>query len=345
MSNLQEDLPINHPLNICRNLTLTSGEAKNGKNIIIEIQGRKLNVRIPPDVKNGTKIRVKGKGRNEKSEGQTGDLYLIVGIEDVPKRFKIVTHLASVFIPSVLLTFFLLNRAFPPLEYFGRFLLGTFFLSAFTFSLYFLVGGMEWKDEKLSDIRIVFFWLLSFLIGGLILYVLWYLIRVIMAKIYRIPVSPAMGYPIRTEGLWRVPIVAGAVIGGIIFIGILPEPFKGVFGIIVYIGIFIAVIKGLSLITPVSMLYYCNQCANVIYQKDLTGEEQKSIPPEISSFIDCPFCHQHMEIKMISLNNALNAGMIKDCGNCGHRLPLTARIGDKCSVCGAHFSGMNIKKI
>lgn len=86
MSNSQEDFPINHPLNIHLNITLAPEEAKTGLNKIVEVEGRKINITIPPDVKNGTKIRAKGKGKNENPDGQTGDLYLIVGIEGTPQR-------------------------------------------------------------------------------------------------------------------------------------------------------------------------------------------------------------------------------------------------------------------
>ena len=57
-------------------------EAYGGTTRTFRLDGRKLQVTIPPGSKTGTRVRVSGKG--ERSTGQPGDLYLKVRVHDMP---------------------------------------------------------------------------------------------------------------------------------------------------------------------------------------------------------------------------------------------------------------------
>ena len=57
-------------------------EAYGGTTRTFRLDGRKLEVTIPPGSKTGTRVRVSGKG--ERSTGQPGDLYLKVRVHDMP---------------------------------------------------------------------------------------------------------------------------------------------------------------------------------------------------------------------------------------------------------------------
>jgi len=53
------------------------------------IQNRKITVKIPPSIKNGAKLRLRGEGEQGKYGGKNGNLYVIVNIED-KKDFNII---------------------------------------------------------------------------------------------------------------------------------------------------------------------------------------------------------------------------------------------------------------
>ena len=57
-------------------------EAYGGTTRTFRLDGRKLEVTIPPGSKTGTRVRISGKG--ERSTGQPGDLYLKVRVHDMP---------------------------------------------------------------------------------------------------------------------------------------------------------------------------------------------------------------------------------------------------------------------
>lgn len=59
---------------------------------------KKINVKIPPNIKDGTKIRVKNEGEEGKFGGKNGDLYLIVRIEK-NAAFKSLDGLAYLEVP------------------------------------------------------------------------------------------------------------------------------------------------------------------------------------------------------------------------------------------------------
>lgn len=68
---------VEHPISI------SLQEAFTGTSRTIQLNGKKLEVKIPPGARNGTKVRVSGKG----GEGaqKAGDLYLVVRVEKDPR--------------------------------------------------------------------------------------------------------------------------------------------------------------------------------------------------------------------------------------------------------------------
>ncbi len=63
-------------------ITISLVEAYSGTTRTFNLNGRKLEVDIPPGSKTGTRIRVSGQG--ESSPGRSGDLYLKVRVQDMP---------------------------------------------------------------------------------------------------------------------------------------------------------------------------------------------------------------------------------------------------------------------
>lgn len=66
------------------NLSLTLSEAFNGVQKRLNVNGEMLTVRIPAGAKQGSRIRVKGKGQANPYSRQRGDLYLVVNIQSHP---------------------------------------------------------------------------------------------------------------------------------------------------------------------------------------------------------------------------------------------------------------------
>jgi curved DNA-binding protein len=64
---------IEHPI------TISLQEAYTGTLRTIQLNGKRLEVKIPPGARNGTKVRISGKGRG--GGRQSGDLYLVVQVE------------------------------------------------------------------------------------------------------------------------------------------------------------------------------------------------------------------------------------------------------------------------
>ncbi len=65
------------------NITLSKMEASTGKEIVISYKRdngktEKLSVKVPPGVKNGTRLKLRGKGLPDIGGGSSGDLYLTV---------------------------------------------------------------------------------------------------------------------------------------------------------------------------------------------------------------------------------------------------------------------------
>jgi curved DNA-binding protein len=67
---------IEHPV------TITLQEAYAGASRIITKEGRRITVNIPPGATNGTKVRVTGEGEAATGTGKSGDLYLVITVEE-----------------------------------------------------------------------------------------------------------------------------------------------------------------------------------------------------------------------------------------------------------------------
>jgi len=68
-------------------LTITLLEAYNGTERMIDVKGRTIKVKVGRGVKDGQKLRVKGKGGSSAAGGSSGDLYIQVVVLPDP-RFK-----------------------------------------------------------------------------------------------------------------------------------------------------------------------------------------------------------------------------------------------------------------
>jgi len=66
-------------------VTISLAEAYHGSVRTIAINGRRLDVKIPPGAKTGTKVRVRGEGYAGSGGGEAGDLYLVIQVADDPR--------------------------------------------------------------------------------------------------------------------------------------------------------------------------------------------------------------------------------------------------------------------
>jgi len=75
---------INHPLNLHQDFAVSRSEAVNGAEKLLEVNGKRFSIKIPAGIKDGTKLRVKGKGstRDVNGESFSGDLYLKILIKN-----------------------------------------------------------------------------------------------------------------------------------------------------------------------------------------------------------------------------------------------------------------------
>jgi curved DNA-binding protein len=66
-------------------ITITLEEAYSGTRRVLNRDGKQLTVHIPPGAKDGTRVRVSGKGEKGHAGGQPGDLYLVVRVQEHPE--------------------------------------------------------------------------------------------------------------------------------------------------------------------------------------------------------------------------------------------------------------------
>ncbi|CZE47887.1 DnaJ C-terminal domain-containing protein [Campylobacter geochelonis] len=71
-----EDLDINARLNIDFDFAITGGEKQ------INLNGQSIKIRIPAGIKDGEKLRIRGKGKKSQRSNETGDIILIVSVEN-----------------------------------------------------------------------------------------------------------------------------------------------------------------------------------------------------------------------------------------------------------------------
>ncbi|HEY74100.1 MAG: J domain-containing protein [Chloroflexi bacterium] len=63
---------------------ITLEEAFHGAARVLEREGRRIRVKIPPGVQDGSKVRIAGKGRSGYGGGSSGDLYLNITVKPHP---------------------------------------------------------------------------------------------------------------------------------------------------------------------------------------------------------------------------------------------------------------------
>lgn len=69
-----------------QNVKITLREAYEGAQRVLSKDGRQVTINIPAGANNGTKVRVKGEGHQ--GLGETGDLYLVVQVDETGSIFK-----------------------------------------------------------------------------------------------------------------------------------------------------------------------------------------------------------------------------------------------------------------
>jgi len=69
------------------NVSIPLKEAYEGTSRTLRVGGEKMKVKIPAGIKDGQRLKLKGKGRNKLSRGARGDLYLTVNI-DMPEGYQ-----------------------------------------------------------------------------------------------------------------------------------------------------------------------------------------------------------------------------------------------------------------
>ncbi len=73
--------------NIKANVTISLKEAYEGTSRTLRVGGEKMKVKIPAGIKDGQRLKLKGKGRSTLSRGARGDLYLTVNI-NMPEEYE-----------------------------------------------------------------------------------------------------------------------------------------------------------------------------------------------------------------------------------------------------------------
>jgi curved DNA-binding protein len=73
--------------NIKANVTISLKEAYEGTSRTLRVGGEKMKVKIPAGIKDGQRLKLKGKGRSTLSRGARGDLYLTVNI-NMPEGYE-----------------------------------------------------------------------------------------------------------------------------------------------------------------------------------------------------------------------------------------------------------------
>lgn len=109
--------------------------------------------------------------------------------------YKITTHLLCICVPPAIIVFFIVygsRFSKPPFTFLNG--LGAFLgFSVYAAVLYYIAGGFDWKSEKLPVLRHILFWLAGDFIGSLFVLCVWFLIRMFLAMVFKIPLLIGMG--------------------------------------------------------------------------------------------------------------------------------------------------------
>ena len=65
-------------------ISLSFADAFRGSERTLAVNDERVQVRIPPGVKHGSRLRLKGKGNLQPGTGRRGDLYLNLKLQDHP---------------------------------------------------------------------------------------------------------------------------------------------------------------------------------------------------------------------------------------------------------------------
>jgi len=76
-----------------QDVDVSLAEAYHGTNRLLTKDGRRLEVKIPPGAKTGTRVRVRGEGVTGAAGGQAGDLYLRITVRSDPRFERKGDHL------------------------------------------------------------------------------------------------------------------------------------------------------------------------------------------------------------------------------------------------------------
>lgn len=74
--------------NIKAEVTISLQEAYEGTSRTLRVRGEKMKVKIPAGIKDGQRLKLKGKGSSKVDGGSRGNLYLTVNV-DIPERYEL----------------------------------------------------------------------------------------------------------------------------------------------------------------------------------------------------------------------------------------------------------------
>lgn len=114
----------------------------------------------------------------------------------LPQKLILLVHVFSLVFPPcvfVIILAFVSNPLISIAKASVAFLIATFYNTL----QYFLAGGFDWKREKLQIFRVILFWLFGDFLVSLVLYGLWFLVRLIIARLFNIPVTSVLGRLLR----------------------------------------------------------------------------------------------------------------------------------------------------
>ena len=112
---LGEDKELALDLDISAEIRFSRKDHPEGKMIPVSVDGKEEFVLIPLNVKDGDTVKVKGRGKYNSSSGKTGDLYVLVHIDDGKKNPWIMILISVLMVTAISIALFLFRKpASPP---------------------------------------------------------------------------------------------------------------------------------------------------------------------------------------------------------------------------------------